>query len=98
MSIKTSQIVFSSDPDFQFLPNGEAASEEDTLALIRHILRERSDCSIIPVVNGVIKTREVNEYGHNLFIDVTYSKNGWRATYAGSLTDSGVTNVQCYMD
>src|SRR4051812_49251363 len=73
-------------------------SPEDTLAMIRHVLRDRSDCDQIPVVNEAVLVGEVNQYGHNVFIDVTYARRGWRATYGARLTDGGISNFQCYMD
>lgn len=99
MTIKVENIVYSSEPDFSYMPNVfDAPSEEDVLAMVRQIMRDRNDCSIIPVVNASALVERVNEYGHNLFIDVTYSKRGWRAVYAARLTDGGVSALSCYMD
>lgn len=99
MSIKVSDLVFADRAD-GYLPEApQHTSQEDALALVRHIMRERSDCRNIPIVNEVSLAGEVNQYGHNLFIDVTYnSRRGWRATYGALLTADGVSNLQCYMD
>lgn len=99
MTVRVSQLRYADEPDYGWLPDGDlAVSDTDILSLIRHIMRERNDISIMPIINGVIGTDSLNQYGHNVFIDVTYSRNGWRATYAGKIDGSGVSNVQCYMD
>lgn len=100
MSVKLEQIEFADEPDYSWLPDIESGfnpTEQDVLAMIRHILRERSDCKRIPMVLGAVQTEQVNQYGHNLFIHIQYT-NRYQATYAGRVSDSGVSNVQCYMD
>ena len=69
----------------------------DMLSVVRHILRERSDCNIIPVVRGAVRFNEVNEWGHNGEVEVTYHTRGYRAIY-GVHFGERVTRVQCYMD
>jgi len=69
----------------------------DILSVVRHIMRERGDCSQIPVVVAAIK-HDTNQYGHNFEVEVEYSrKRNWRAIY-GAHVGERVTNVQCYMD
>lgn len=67
----------------------------DLLSIVRHIMRDEP-CSIIPIVRA-FTTHPTNEYGHNARVEVTYSKNGWRAIYAAHIGER-VTKVQCYMD
>jgi hypothetical protein len=69
----------------------------DFLSVVRHILRERSDSNIIPVVVGAVRFPETNRYGHNGEVEVTYHSRGYRAIY-GVHFGERVTNVQCYMD
>lgn len=67
------------------------------LSMVRHIMRDES-CTIIPVVRAAV-LHPVNQYGHNFQVEVTYSRNGWRAIFAGRATANGrLTDVQCYMD
>jgi hypothetical protein len=101
MSIKISQLRYAETPDYGWLPEPKLEDnnvhENDVLAAIRHILRDRSDCDQIPVVNGVRFASTPNEYGHNFFIDVTYAQRGYRATY-GAVVDSKFHSLTCYMD
>ena len=69
----------------------------DLLSVVRHILRERSDSDMIPVVRGAVRFNEVNQWGHNGEVEVTYHTRGYRAIY-GVHFGSEVTKVQCYMD
>lgn len=69
----------------------------DLLSAVRHIMRERSDFDMIPVVRGAVRLNEVNEWGHNGEVEVTYSTKGYRAIYGVHFGET-VTNVQCYMD
>lgn len=69
----------------------------DLLSVVRHILRERSDSDMIPTVRGAVRLHEVNEWGHNGEVEVTYHTRGYRAIY-GVHFGERVTNVQCYMD
>ncbi len=98
MTIRMTDLKFRDDNDTAYLPDGTTPiSEFDVLSLVRHIFRERSDIDMMPIINGVSMIGSRNEYGHDIFIDVTYSKRGYRATYAGR-SGGQVTNVQCYMD
>jgi len=67
----------------------------DLLSIVRHIMRDEP-CTIVPIVRAFC-THPTNKYGHNAQVEVTYSKNGWRAIYGAHIADR-VTNVQCYMD
>ena len=67
----------------------------DFLSIVRHILRERSDCRFVPVIVGAV-THPTNQYGHNMQVEVNYARS-WRAIY-GVHVGERVTNVQCYMD
>lgn len=69
----------------------------DMLSVVRHILRERSDCTIVPIIRGVVRFHEVNEWGHNGEAEVTYDEKGHRAIY-GFHFGERVTHAQCYMD
>lgn len=69
----------------------------DLLSAVRHILRERGDSDMIPVVRGAVRLNEVNEWGHNGEVEVTYHTRGYRAIY-GVHFGERVTKVQCYMD
>lgn len=104
MSIRKEQLVYEYDSSV-YIPKSDFPHVPEVLALsfIRHILRERSDSNIIPIIRGIAITRETNEYGHDCFIEVTYSTKGYRATYAGKSTFAEpnvptLVNVQCYMD
>lgn len=67
------------------------------LSIVRHIMRDEP-CTVIPVVRKAI-IHQTNEYGHNAQVEVTYSRNGYRAIYGAHIGfGSMVTNVQCYMD
>lgn len=74
------------------------AFERYILAMVRGILRERSDSTKIPVVMAAVAGPVPNEYGHNMFVDVEYDHDGHRATYAATITRDGLENVTCYMD
>jgi hypothetical protein len=67
----------------------------DLLSIVRHILRDEP-CTIVPVVRGFV-THPVNRWGHNAQVEVTYSRDGWRAIYGAHLGDR-VTKVTCYAD
>lgn len=69
----------------------------DLLSVVRHIMRERGDCTMIPVVRAAVRFNEVNEWGHNGEVEVTYHERGYRAIY-GVHFGERVTRVQCYMD
>jgi hypothetical protein len=69
----------------------------ELLSVVRHIMRERGDCSIIPIIRAAT-THPRNEWGHNGQVEVTYSKRGYRAIYGFLMGADGVSNVQCYMD
>lgn len=68
----------------------------DLLSIVRHIMRERSDHNIIPVVRA-FTVHPTNRYGHNAQVEVTYDRQGHRAIYGAHIGER-VTNVQCYMD
>lgn len=102
MSIKIDQLRYADEPDYSWLPDPDPRlqqhiAEIDVLALVRQIMRDRSDCDMIPLIKAVVYTSDVNEYGHNIFISVQYSQRGWLATY-GAKTDTSVHSLQCYMD
>lgn len=69
----------------------------DFLSVLRHIMRERNDANMIPVIRAAVRFSSVNEWGHNGEVEVTYSTRGYRAIY-GVHFGERVTNVQCYMD
>jgi hypothetical protein len=69
----------------------------DLLSTVRHIMRDRSDADMIPVVRAAVRFPAVNEWGHNGEVEVTYSTKGYRAIY-GVHFGERVTKVQCYMD
>lgn len=69
----------------------------DLLSVVRHIMRERHDCTMIPVIRAAVHFGEVNQWGHNGEVEVTYHEKGYRAIY-GVHFGERVTNVQCYMD
>lgn len=84
-----------------FTDKGEDVTLDETrvldfLSIVRHIMRERGDCNIVPVVKGVM-AHETNRYGHNVQIEVQYHTRGHRAIY-GAHVGERVTRVQCYMD
>lgn len=101
MSVTRAQLRYADTPDYGWIGEPKITDnnvyENDVLAAVRHILRDRSDCDQIPVVNGVRFASTDNEYGHNFFIDVTYAKRGYRATY-GAKVDSTFHSLTCYMD
>ena len=68
----------------------------DLLSIVRHIMRERGDCSIVPVVRAFV-VHPTNRYGHNAQVEVTYDHDGHRAIYGAHL-GTHVTHVQCYAD
>lgn len=104
MTVRANQIVLPDliDQDTSNLPYADdtfIVSIESTLGLVRNIMRERSDCNIIPVVNGVFQSATPNKYGDDYFIDVTYHSRGYRATYGARIDlDTNAFRVQCYMD
>ena len=106
MTVRVDQLVIAKVDDFDYLPDRplpgkwRTLSDYEALSLVRHIMRERHDCTMIPVVNGGFRQFAPNQYGDTVFIDVTYSKSGWRATY-GAVSDprtGEIVKVQCYMD
>lgn len=103
MTVRMSHLSIDHDADaWAFDAPGADITEDETyrfdlLSVVRHILRERSDCDIIPVVRAAVYFGEVNEWGHNGEVEVTYSKRGYRAIY-GVHFGATVTHVQCYMD
>ncbi len=67
------------------------------LAMVRHIMRDET-CNMVPVVLAATG-HKVNQYGHNVQIEVQYNTCGWRAIFAGHFDgDRTVSHVQCYMD
>lgn len=72
-------------------------SKKAVLALVRHIMRDRGDCNIIPVVHAAV-LHPVNEWGDNVQIEVTYSRRGYRAVYGARMENGRITAFQCYMD
>lgn len=68
----------------------------ELLAMVRHIMRDEP-CDMVPVVLAAT-VHPKNQYGHNMQVEVTYSRNGYRAIFAGERTGDGLRNVQCYMD
>lgn len=75
---------------------GDETLRLDLLSIVRHIMRERSDCQIIPIVRAFV-VHPTNQYGHNAQVEVTYDRQGHRAIY-GAHIGVTVTNVQCYAD
>lgn len=74
----------------------DATFQVDLLAAVRHIMRDRSDCTMIPVVIGAVMG-PVNQYGHNFQVEVKYSDR-WQAIYGMFLDGNGVSKFCCYMD
>jgi hypothetical protein len=72
-------------------------SPQDMLSMVRHIMRERGDCTMVPVVRSVVRFSEVNEWGNNGEVEVTYHTKGYRAIY-GFHAGEAISLVQCYMD
>lgn len=71
-------------------------SPQDMLSLVRHIMRERS-VDMVPIIRSVVLFSEVNEWGHNGEVEVTYHTRGYRAIY-GFHAGEVISKVQCYMD
>jgi hypothetical protein len=69
---------------------------ERLLGFVRHILRDER-CDMVPVILAAT-IHPVNQFGHNMQVEVTYSRRGYRAIFAGLATPDSLTNVQCYMD
>lgn len=67
------------------------------LSMVRHILRERGDSTMVPVIVAAFAWPQVNQWGHNFEVEVQYTAR-WRAIYAGRITPEGLRDVQCYMD
>lgn len=65
------------------------------LPAVRGIMRDRSDCRMIPVVDGLVKLHKRDDYGSDWIIEVRYTPN-WSATYG--FTYDRPQDVQCYMD
>lgn len=102
MTLRLEHLVFADD-DRGYLPPVADADRLDVghdivLSLVRHIMRERNDWNRIPVVNAVYRATSPNQYGDNVFIDVTYHTSGYRATYGCIVGDTGTRRIQCYMD
>ncbi len=71
----------------------------EALSLVRHIMRERSDCTMIPTIVGGYKQYKPNTYGDSIFVHVLYAKKGYMATYGAVVDEYGrIVQVQCYMD
>ena len=68
------------------------------LGMVRHILRDEA-CDMVPVVLSAC-AHPVNQYGHNVQMEVTYSSRGYRAIFAGhyDAATRTLSRVQCYMD
>jgi len=69
----------------------------DLLSAVRHIMRERGDFDMVPVVRAAVRFSVTNQYGHNGEVEVTYHTRGYRAIYGVHFGES-LTHVQCYMD
>lgn len=82
--------------DGQFDVTADESFAVDLLAAVRHIMRDRSDCTMIPVVIGAVMG-PVNEYGHNFQVEVKYT-NRYQAIYGMFLDGNGVSKFCCYMD
>ena len=100
MTIRLENLTIDADSHAWLEDGTDVTADEtyrlDLLAVVRHIMRERSDCSIIPVVRKAT-VHPTNRYGHNMQVEVTYSTRGYRAIYGAHIGER-VTNVQCYMD
>lgn len=68
----------------------------ELLSVVRHIMRERGDCDMIPTFRAAW-LHPTNQWGHNMTVEVTYSRHGYRAIY-GVLLRGTVESVSCYMD
>lgn len=103
MTIRIEHLTIEHDPAAWALSaEGTDITSDDTyrldlLSVVRHIMRERSDCDIIPVVRAAVRFPGTNQWGHNGEVEVTYSTRGYRAIY-GVHFGERVTHVQCYMD
>lgn len=102
MSIRHAHLRYKSNtPESLWIPKNELNLGIDlddyAVSFIRHIFRDRNDIDQIPVIEGMSFTALQNEYGHDAFIEVTYSTRGYRATYAAKRGVS-LSNVACYMD
>jgi hypothetical protein len=102
MTIRINNVVIESDNRSWLCADGMTDITNDEthrftfLSIVRHIMRERSDCDIVPIIRMAVM-HPVNKYGHNVQVEVTYSRKGYRAIY-GAHCAGTVTNVQCYMD
>lgn len=103
MTIRIQHLVIDDDARYWLRApeDGDDALNDETrrldlLSIVRHIMRERGDCSIIPIVHA-FTVHPTNRWGHNAQVEVTYSRRGYRAIYGVHLGER-VTRVQCYMD
>lgn len=109
MTLRSSQIVTAEDSTdswaydivrhgagIDMLPAQLDFRDRVVLPMVRGIMRERGDVTKMPFVVGVVMFTETNVYGHDLEIEVEYSKRGWRAIYAANVCTP--SNVSCYMD
>lgn len=105
MTVRIDALRFESTDDTYLSVNGsemEVTYSEHfrryILSMVRHIMRDRGDCNIIPVVLMATARAEHNEFGHNFSVEVEYSRFGYRAIYAGRIGFDGLTHVSCYAD
>lgn len=104
MSIRHAHLRYKSNtPASLWIPKNELNlgidPDDYALSFIRHIFRDRNDIDQMPVIEGISFTDRENEWGHDAFIEVTYSKKGYRATYAAKRDHFiSLSNVTCYMD
>lgn len=98
LSIRPSADTYLRAPEDGVTMLSTHAYDSVLLGMVRHILRDER-CDIVPVVLSAC-AHPVNRYGHNVQVEVTYARQGYRAIFAGhyDAATRTLSNVQCYMD
>lgn len=109
MTVRTSQLTLASDStrawSYDLVTNNFGidvlasmspfVQRTIVLPAVRGILRDRSDCRFIPIVDGLVKLHKRDDYGSDFIIEVKYDTR-WSATYGFTYGEPG--RVTCYMD
>ena len=76
----------------------DSSMDNVLLSAVRYVQRSYN-VDVVPCVVGFVTADQPNEYGDHVFVEVSYSKTGWRTVLGGRI-DRNEKRVHwsCYMD
>ena len=83
---------------FDRLVLNDSSMDNVLLSAVRYVQRSYN-VDVVPCVFGFVTADQPNEYGDHVFVEVRYSKTGWRTVLGGRI-DRNEKRVHwsCYMD